>query len=200
MRIAILFPILAVLLSACLSPEERAQDQKVLSLQQTPEILKSTLADGTVVSRDPNSFIEEHGTKVEYHAADGRSFLWYPGNRSVVVGQWDVRADQNGRILLCYKYGNNTYNPVTQRRGGQWNCSRSDLQVSELLIGNPFGLKAGPVPKIIPDRRPYYPEHIQIMLGRDPATLRYVTGKPNRPRLAENYVDRVSEELSNAYN
>ena len=50
---------------------------------------------------------------------DGKAYLWYPGNQRIVVGEWKTQADPRGQSYtqLCYRYGPNTYNPVTRSRG-----------------------------------------------------------------------------------
>lgn len=86
-----------------------------------------------------------HGTQVEYVAPDGRSFLWYPGNRTVLPGRWklDIDADDPDDISLCQLYPSSSYNPVTHTYGGSWECEdarRSLSRTKETLNGDPFGL------------------------------------------------------------
>ncbi len=58
---------------------------------------------------------DSHGNQVEYLDPAGRCYLWYPGNRVVLVGQW--RCDES---RVFFRYGYNTYNRVTGVIGGRW--------------------------------------------------------------------------------
>lgn len=91
------------------------------------------LANQTVVTFDPG-----HGTQIEYYDADGSTFLWYPGNRVILPGQWKLKGKD-----ICYRYGANTHNPVTGQSGGGWECMPSALHQSaivETANGDVFGL------------------------------------------------------------
>ena len=92
----ITFPIiLAFGLGACHAPSPpanglsdaaaRAQTQRLLAMD--PDTVRGHLAGTTT-----RSFIPVHGTQIVYHAPNGRSFLWYPGNRTAVPARWEVRA------------------------------------------------------------------------------------------------------------
>lgn len=83
-------------------------------------------------------YSEGHGTQVEYLHADGKSYLWYPGNRIVLTAPWKKQGDR-----ICYLYRTNTYNPVTGSRGGQWECTALLIQqarVLERVKGDVFAL------------------------------------------------------------
>ncbi len=43
---------------------------------------------------------------------DPRAYLWYPGNRRLVIGAWQRTLDK-----VCYRYGENTYNLRRLQRG-----------------------------------------------------------------------------------
>ncbi len=90
-----------------------------------------------------------HGTQIEYLAPNGKSYLWYPGNRIVLMAPW---RQQGNRI--CYRYAGNTYNPVTGSRGGKWNCMPLASYRSMLVeqkSGDVFGLaKQTTVPFVLP--------------------------------------------------
>jgi len=85
-----------------------------------------------------------HGNQIEYYDPSGRAFLWYPGNRVIVPGEWRVDGQD-----ICFRYGMNTYNAVTGERGGTW--SRSPLRqwtsdVVDSATGDAFGLATGEIP------------------------------------------------------
>lgn len=71
------------------------------------------------------TFSVSHGTQVEYLAADGRTYLWYPGNRVVLNGAWryaPIRAAAATLPGICFRYGAETFNPSTGVTGGRWEC------------------------------------------------------------------------------
>lgn len=101
-------------------------------------------------------YSEQHGTQVEYMAADGRAYLWYPGNSRVVVGQWKTQTARNGAGEICFRFGTNTYNPVTKTRGGYWNCRNGRGFIfleEEYTTGDPFNLESGRIPYVMPKSR-----------------------------------------------
>lgn len=92
-----------------------------------------------------------HGIQVEYYSPAGGAYLWYPGNRRVVAGEWQYR--KGGTI--CFRYGPRTYNPVTRKRGGRWECSQASQQARFMRYackGDPFGLgrQGGRLPYVLP--------------------------------------------------
>lgn len=81
---------------------------------------------------------DSHGNQVEYLDPDGRCYLWYPGNTVVVVGRW--RCDES---RIYFRYGYNSYNPVTGVIGGQWEpCPVAlwSLSIVEAVPGDILGL------------------------------------------------------------
>lgn len=105
------------------------------------------LADVTLMTYSPG-----HGTQVEYYDKGHHTFLWYPGNKVVVPGEWKM-AGKN----LCFRYGPNTYNPVTGARGAVWECMPEKLAhqtVVDMAKGDVFGLsQRARVPFSLPARR-----------------------------------------------
>jgi hypothetical protein len=100
-----------------------------------------------------------HGTQISYGKPDGTTCLWYPGNAVVLPGQWMTKAvtgPLRGReqtvISLCYKYGPNTYNPVTGSSGGDWNCLPAGIWLMSLVEsrkGDIFGLSRSAAPPFV---------------------------------------------------
>lgn len=79
-----------------------------------------------------------HGTQIEYVAAGGKSYLWYPGNTVILEGRWKREGDS-----ICFAYGENTYNPATGTQGGGWECMRFDIYwwvVEERVPADVFSL------------------------------------------------------------
>lgn len=106
----------------------------------------------------------QHGTQVEYHSSDGKTYLWYPGNSVIVPGSWKVQSNPNLTLTrggskkpspeICFKYPASSFNPVTQRQGGDWQCRVSiayGVNLQESRQGDVFGLsKQLPVPFVLP--------------------------------------------------
>lgn len=108
----------------------------------------------TYASGEPDG---PHGVQVFYVTADGDSFLWYPGNRRVVHGEYRLIGNapegllpKRGRVDgIKFKYQPNSYNPVTGRRGGTWD-RRDRMEGARSVIsyarGDIFDLSSGSVP------------------------------------------------------
>lgn len=100
---------------------------------------QSSVANHTQMSFSP------HGTQIEYLAADGSAWLWYPGNKSILPGAWKVEGKQ-----MCFRYGANSFNPITGHRGGGWECGSLSVYRSSLTESRPgdvLGLRGrGKVP------------------------------------------------------
>ncbi len=78
----------------------------------TPDEFKLLVADFTTMIYD------SHGTQVEYNAASGKTYLWYPGNAEIVRGQWKLK--RNGKSVdICFKY---PAGAASGRAGGDWVC------------------------------------------------------------------------------
>jgi len=132
-----------------------------------------------IVNKTLRHYSPQHGTQVEYHTADGRAFLWYPGNAIIVAGEWRVEEMPNApklwemppgsgniveRTLFwpCYRYGPNTYNPVTRQHGDKWQCVGLLTGIGEARDGDLFRLaRGGPVPFVLMKRRYTYDELLE---------------------------------------
>lgn len=106
------------------------------------------------------TFGASHGTQIEYLAADGRSVLWYPGNRVLVPGAWRYAPYPTASARLpgiCFRYGADSYNPATGASGGQWECEPLAIYRRGLVDttpGDPFGLgRTGAPPFDLPRER-----------------------------------------------
>ena len=131
----------------------RADRERLAPLSTSPPALRQFVAGTT-----HKSYSREHGTQIEHLAADGRSFLLYPGNRAIVPGRWDARsyvAPATGETVatLCFLYPRNSYNPVLDLPGGEWRCSNADgylMNTDEIVPGDPLGLASSRVPTVLP--------------------------------------------------
>jgi len=118
---------------------------------QTQSDAEKVYAGYTLVYYDSS-----HGTQVEYYLETGVSFLWYPGNRVILRGDWKVERGSNRQNNLCHRYPTNSYNPVTKVRGGNWECSNLALQQNDIqnrIVGDPFDLRSGKVPFVFERRK-----------------------------------------------
>jgi hypothetical protein len=89
-----------------------------------------------------------HGNQLEYYAPNGRCYLWYPGNRGVVAGEWRAEGE-----YICFRYGANTYNPVTGEHGGEWErtlLERWGTNIVDAAAGDVCGLATGRLPYNLP--------------------------------------------------
>lgn len=121
-----------------------------------PEVVAAFFGDRTVMTHSPR-----HGTQVEYIAANGDSFLWYPGNDAILRGAFavlwenasaEIDDPQDGRYrgqvklsYVCFRYGANSADPASARRGGGFTCgsyARQRETVKETRKGDVFGLAA----------------------------------------------------------
>ncbi|MEP3392841.1 MAG: hypothetical protein ABJN34_04135 [Litoreibacter sp.] len=122
---------------------------RVQSLLENPEELSRFLSNTTIKDWD-----DRHGTQIEYHSTDGRTWLVYPGNTRAVQGQWQLQSS-NGQPQMCYLYGTGSYNPVTRRKGGNWECTPAILTLlaDEVVDGDVLRLQGrGAFPQQMPPR------------------------------------------------
>jgi hypothetical protein len=115
----------------------------------TPTKLRAFLNNTT-----SQEFNEYHGTQIEYLGADGRTYLWYPGNRSALAGRWTIQNGTYGESV-CFQYGSNSYNPVTHASGTAWDCTPVGIYVFDKLTvvsGDIFHLASGNIPYVLPSR------------------------------------------------
>lgn len=122
------------------------------------------------------SFDLLHGAQVEALLADGRTFLWYPGNKSPVAGNWQIKPSLDGPDL-CFRYGENSYNPVTRQHGSAWECGDASLYlltVTEVVDGDPLRLASGRIP---------------FVLTKDEKSITSLAAKAGHPGTYPNKVD-----------
>ena len=98
-----------------------AKHWNVLKVSKTAKPKKKTadnqslkIANTTIISYD-----DFYGTQIEYRDPQGRAWLVYPNNRSVLPGRWKLDDDQR----LCHKYFSSGINPATGTVGYEWECA-----------------------------------------------------------------------------
>lgn len=92
------------------------------------------------------SYNKPYGTQVEYFSPNGKTFLWYPGNRDIVRGEWKVNKGKDGFPQTCFRYQANSVNPYTKVPGGKWQCAQSIYIMftdQQRIKGDALGLSKG---------------------------------------------------------
>ncbi|QLQ18871.1 MAG: hypothetical protein HZT43_09625 [Exiguobacterium profundum] len=123
--------------------------QKIFSVLASPGGLRAFMSNTTSVAWN-----EYHGTQIEYLAADGSTYLWYPGNAVALPGKWEIRKAEHGPSI-CFLYGPNTFNPVTGSTGSEWDCTPQAMYLfykTSVVKGDIFHLSSGKVPFALPRR------------------------------------------------
>ncbi|MEP6067586.1 MAG: hypothetical protein ABJ246_17225 [Paracoccaceae bacterium] len=157
-------------LSACFGPSPQ-------SLQFDPTAPPTLESARTIFSN--RTFITHslHGTQIEYHKPNGRSFLWYPGNLGVVPANWEVRSHLGSSHEICWQYPTSSRNGITGVSSkGRWQCSPSISfysSVEEVLEGDPFNLASGRVPYRLP-RGSFSAQQLTQKAGKSTDALKYV--------------------------
>lgn len=123
------------------------------------------------------SHSKSHGSQVEYTDNVGKAYLWYPKNRTVVEGKWRTEA-RSKADELCFKYPKSSINRVTNKRGGSWECRWAVIKLADdvqRVKGDPFNLKSGKIPFVMPKN--VYPtlEMIAVHSGVELENLRSVS-------------------------
>ncbi|MEL6599768.1 MAG: hypothetical protein AAFR40_09600 [Pseudomonadota bacterium] len=152
-----------------IAPITLEEAEAMQAIAATRETLEAFYTDTTT-----RSFTPWHGNQIEYLSPDGKAFLWYPGNVELVIGDWRTeQLPDERRARMCYRYGPDTYNPVTEEAGGQWSCrfAAESLYISdEIVDGDPVGLSGGALPFVMPEATEITLAEAVARLGRDPIT------------------------------
>lgn len=166
--LAILFGALLVL-SSCtnsgssnnMSPAERAAESRA--------IVEAHAFVSGATNIDRTSTI----LQIEYHRPDGRAFLWFPGNRSILTGQWDIRRSPFGPgPYRCYRYDTSTNRKPFGSPDDGATCIFIDPQKERYwFVGDPYKLSTRGLPFVMRRGPDAYSEVIR-RTGVDPANLR----------------------------
>ncbi len=77
-----------------------------------------------------------------------------------------MQQDQN----ICFRYGQNTYNPVTKTAGRRWECRLSffhRLTAKEACTGDPFELASGKIPYRLTKNAYKTPKIMDMCVGKN---------------------------------
>ena len=107
--------------------------------------------------------------------------LLYPGNSAPVPGHWQIQGAGEWNAKICFRYGANTWNPVTHQGSDGRDC-QSFIgyiydEVAEIYDGNIFGTRrigvfARPFPRwpeFVPIRKAVSETGQPIPKGQDKA-------------------------------
>lgn len=91
------------------------------------------------------------GTQVEYLGPDGRTYLWFPGNRRLVTGHWIVRRWRE-KYEICFSYGRASRHFITGKTGNNLSCdllSNYAESIAEIRQEDSFSLSTGALPFVL---------------------------------------------------
>ncbi len=96
----------------------------------------------------------QHGNQIEFNSISGKTFLWYPKNKTLVSGFYKIKDNR----VICFNYSGIARNEFTGEMSGNWNCQ--DLltyynKIREKIKSNVFNLNES---KIIPFILERFPE------------------------------------------
>jgi hypothetical protein len=112
-------------------------------------------SSGKLTSSTPAQPMKGTGTQIEYLGADGKAYLWYPGNPNLMVGEWKTGTvplirNNNGvenrseMPTLCFRYGSQGFSC-----DGAYTYLR---RVTDSAPGDVFGLSRRSKPPFVLDR------------------------------------------------
>ncbi len=114
-----------------------------LSEDQIRQKLAEALTDVTAIVKQLG-----HGIYVEYTAPDGRLFMWYPGNYTVVTGTWGI-SDAFSPPRACFKYFGANHGVTGEFEPNE--CVAAEQTLSEAYVigkhnGDVFNLSTNGIP------------------------------------------------------
>jgi hypothetical protein len=126
--------------------------------------LRAALAGRTKVF-----YSHEYGTQVSYYSPDGHEWLWFPGNPVIIPEQWRAEDRPTQQAAICFKDPPNTFDAVTLRRGGDWEChlAMNLIPLGSRIAqrkGDIFGLSQRSAPPFVSSRAPSEFNHIVALL------------------------------------
>lgn len=183
MKSALLLAGLCLMLAACAGERSKALGPPVSEINRLPLAeARPLIAGKTLVTyvdgyetcpfRQTGSYtypicsvLPGPGSQVTYLAADGRAYLWHPGEKKILPGRWVLRAERDSHEV-CVGYAPDSTGRAAVRAAGDLNCillGDLALSVTETGKGDLFDLASGQAPYI---------------LGRDRTTLEKLSKGP----------------------
>ena len=114
----------------------REAEVAAMTPEQQGEAMTALVSDRTIIY-----YQQGHGVYVEYTAADGRLFMWYPRNGGVVRGTWGLRTMDGPN--LCYQYRNAVHGVTGEYEPNECISPEQKLIGASVLAsrsGDPFGI------------------------------------------------------------
>lgn len=113
---------------------EKYFDEHLLKFERITDEQVLSLTDNKTLRHFDALF---HGNQIEYNDRNGMTFLWYPKNKSLVVGLYKIKSNR----AICFNYSGNVKNEANGDVGGVWNCQPLVLYLNtvvEVKNGNVF--------------------------------------------------------------
>ncbi|WCL51008.1 hypothetical protein [Leptospira sp. GIMC2001] len=116
----ILFLMVTINVGSCKTSENSLGNEHIVDKYM--HIFKS-LSNNEVKSITENVTLrhfdeEHHGNQIEYNSLDGKTYLWYPNNKLLVIGHFKIKENK----IICFNYNGKVKNQLTGEIGGVWNC------------------------------------------------------------------------------
>lgn len=183
MKSALLFAGLCLMLAACAGERSKALGPPVSEINRLPLAEARPLVAGKTLVTYVESFqtcpfrqtatyfypicsvLPGPGSQVTYLAADGRAYLWHPGEKKVLPGRWLLRTGRD-TYEVCVGYAPGSNGRAAVRAAGDLDCTllgELALSVTETGKGDLFDLASGQAP---------------FILGRDRTTLEKLSKGP----------------------
>lgn len=149
-------------------------EHRRMSFTDFAAFVRSKLSDQTITTGP-----SQVGYQVEYYGADGKAYLWYPGNKATNVGRYVVRpsmepvnifGDKAG-VVICFDYGPDSYNPSTGKLGAE-ECQSAYAFIAGIRgkrPGDVFSLAGGQLPYVTTrDSVPTWPDKSPLVDPKAP--------------------------------
>ncbi|RHX86632.1 hypothetical protein [Leptospira stimsonii] len=129
----------AIISISCLVQRQNADESRWAreNVELFP-FLSDSEVDSIVEDRTLRLFDVSHGNQIVFFSLDGRTFLWYPGQTTMINGYWKVIKNR----LLCLYYTDQIL-PSTTEPNDDWNCFPLHLyksNIQESASGNRYDL------------------------------------------------------------
>lgn len=142
----------AIALISCSDSQQRTTANTAVFNAKMAELGDFNKMRAFMSNTTSRSSFPAHGNQVWYLSPNGKAFLWYPGNSSVLKGEWKVgiagvtTADTGVTVSLpsvCFRYPSSSRNPVTREQGGSWECNATVayfIGINEMRKGDVLNL------------------------------------------------------------
>lgn len=140
---------LCVAATAC-TPESAPVAARKEVRSYTQAEIDKLIRDRTALFNDPT-----YGRQVEYYGKDRAAYLWFPGSKSVIKGEWVTSPE--GREI-CFMYFSPIYKQETGLDGTVPSCTNIETWEAEMLDSKPgdvFHLSRHKLPRVLEKNASY---------------------------------------------